>query len=54
VKDRVRWIGDCVAFVVAETYHEAADAAELIETEYQELPAVVSPPPRWRQARRSF
>jgi len=42
VKDRVRWIGDCVAFVVAETYHQAADAAELIEIEYQELPAVVS------------
>ena len=42
VKDRVRWIGDCVAFVVAETYHQAADAAELIEVEYQELPAIVS------------
>src|SRR5438132_13801421 len=42
VKDCVRWIGDCVAFVVAETYHQAADAAELIEIEYQELPAVVS------------
>src|SRR5438132_252407 len=42
VKDRVRWIGDCVAFVVAETYHQAADAAELIEIEYQELAAVVS------------
>src|SRR5204862_3722745 len=37
VKDRVRWIGDCVAFVVAETYYQAADAAELIEIEYQEL-----------------
>ena len=42
VKDRVRWIGDCVAFVVAETYHQAADAAELIEIDYQELPAVVA------------
>src|SRR3982074_2155910 len=42
VKDRVRWIGDCVAFVVAESYHQAADAAELIEIEYQELPVVVS------------
>src|SRR5207247_5062158 len=42
VKDRVRWIGDCVAFVVAETYHQAADAAELIEVEYQELPAIIS------------
>src|SRR5262245_24121749 len=42
VKDRVRWVGDCVAFVVAETYHQAADAAELIAVEYEELPAVIS------------
>src|SRR5438445_70294 len=39
VKDRVRWVGDCVAFVVAETYHQAADAAELIEVDYETLPA---------------
>src|SRR6266481_3176268 len=31
VKDRVRWVGDYVAFVVAETYTQALDAAELIE-----------------------
>src|ERR1700688_883904 len=42
VKDRVRWVGDYVAFVVAETRHQAADAAELIEVDYQPLPAVVS------------
>jgi len=42
VKDRVRWIGDCVAFVVAETYHQAADAAERIVVDYEPLPAVVS------------
>src|SRR5438270_12310622 len=42
VKDRVRWVGDCVAFVVAETYHQAADAAELIEVDYESLPAVIS------------
>src|SRR5215472_3657861 len=42
VKDRVRWIGDCVAFVVAETYFQAADAAELIEIDYEELPAIIS------------
>ena len=42
VKDRVRWAGDYVAFVVAETRHQAADAAELIETDYELLPAVVS------------
>jgi carbon-monoxide dehydrogenase large subunit len=42
VKDRVRWVGDYVAFVVAETYHQAADAAELIDVDYEQLPAVVS------------
>src|SRR5438067_9043443 len=42
VNDRVRWVGDYVAFVVAETKHQAADAAELIEVEYEPLPAVVS------------
>jgi aerobic carbon-monoxide dehydrogenase large subunit len=42
VKDRVRWVGDCVAFVVAETYHQAADAAELIEVDYEALPAVIA------------
>ena len=39
-KDRVRWVGDYVAFVVAETYAQAADAAELIEVEYEPLPAI--------------
>jgi carbon-monoxide dehydrogenase large subunit len=42
VKDRVRWVGDYVAFVVAETYHQAADAAELIEVDYEELPAIIA------------
>ena len=41
-RDRVRWVGDYVAFVVAETAHQAMDAAELIEVEYEPLPAVVS------------
>jgi aerobic carbon-monoxide dehydrogenase large subunit len=27
--DKVRWVGDYVAFVVAETLHQAQDAAEL-------------------------
>ncbi len=40
VKDRVRFVGDAVAFVVAETPAAARDAAELIEIEYEELPAV--------------
>jgi carbon-monoxide dehydrogenase large subunit len=42
VTDRVRWVGDCVAFVVAETREQAQDAAELIEVDYQPLPAITS------------
>jgi carbon-monoxide dehydrogenase large subunit len=41
-KERVRWVGDYVAFVVAETYAQAMDAAELIEVDYEALPAVTS------------
>ncbi|MBV9150905.1 MAG: molybdopterin-dependent oxidoreductase, partial [Alphaproteobacteria bacterium] len=42
VEDRVRWVGDYVAFVVAETKNQAMDAAERIEVEYEPLPAFVS------------
>ena len=42
VKDHVRWAGDYVAFVVAETLVQAQDAAELIMVDYEPLPAVVS------------
>ena len=38
---KVRHVGDPVAVVVAETYAEARDAAELIEVEYDVLPAVI-------------
>ncbi|HVV93786.1 MAG TPA: molybdopterin cofactor-binding domain-containing protein, partial [Hyphomicrobiales bacterium] len=38
--DRVRRVGDAVAVVVAETRAEAQDAAELVEVDYEELPAV--------------
>ena len=41
-QDRVRWVGDYVAFVVAETYAQAADAAELIAVDYEPLPCVTS------------
>jgi carbon-monoxide dehydrogenase large subunit len=41
-EDRVRWVGDCVAFVVAETIAQALDAAEMISVGYEELPAVTS------------
>ena len=40
--DRVRCVGDRVAFVVAETEAQARDAAELVEVEYEPLPAVIS------------
>jgi carbon-monoxide dehydrogenase large subunit len=38
---RVRFVGQEVALVVAETAHAAQDAAEKIEIEYRELPVVV-------------
>ncbi len=39
----VRWIGDKLALVVAETERQAAHARDLIEVEYQDLPAVFDP-----------
>ena len=38
---KVRHVGDQVALVVAETTLQAKDAAELIEVDYEELPAVI-------------
>ncbi len=38
--DKVHYVGDNVAFVVAETVAQAKDAAELIEVDYEELEAV--------------
>src|ERR1700741_2017023 len=42
IEDRVRMIGDYVAFVAAENYYQAVDASELIEVDYEALPAIVS------------
>ncbi len=42
VIDRVRYVGDTVAMVVAETMDQARDAADLVEVDYQPLPAVTS------------
>jgi carbon-monoxide dehydrogenase large subunit len=39
--DKVRYVGDHVAVVIAETYLQAKDAAELVEVNYETLPAVV-------------
>lgn len=38
---KVRHVGDPVAVVIAETYEQAKDAAELIDVDFEELPAVV-------------
>jgi carbon-monoxide dehydrogenase large subunit len=39
--DRVRRVGDYVAFVVAETEAQARDAAELVAVRYRPLPALI-------------
>ena len=38
--ERVTFVGEAIAMVVAETYAQAKDALELIEVEYEELAAV--------------
>jgi len=40
--DRVRCVGDRVAFVVAETEEQARAAAELVEVDYEPLPSVTT------------
>ncbi len=39
--DKVRYVGDPVALVVAETRAQAVDAAELVDVDYDDLPVVV-------------
>ena len=39
--ERVRFVGEAVAAVVAETLQQARDAAEAIDVDYEELPMVV-------------
>jgi carbon-monoxide dehydrogenase large subunit len=39
----VRYVGDCVAVVVAETRYQAQDALDLIDVDYQPLAAAVDP-----------
>jgi carbon-monoxide dehydrogenase large subunit len=41
--DKARYAGDGVAVVLAETRAQAKDAAELVEVDYEQLPAVVDP-----------
>src|SRR6266851_3227369 len=40
--ERVRYVGDPVALVVAETLAQAEDAAELVRVDYEPLPSVTS------------
>ena len=42
-KDKVRYVGEAVACVVAETAVQAKDAAEAVELDIGELPAVTTP-----------
>src|SRR3954465_10579394 len=41
--DKVRHVGEAVAIVIAETRTQAEDAAELVNVDYDMLPAVVDP-----------
>jgi carbon-monoxide dehydrogenase large subunit len=41
--DKVRYVGDPVAFVVAETLLQARDAAEAVEVDIEPLPSVTDP-----------
>ncbi|MCW5745510.1 MAG: xanthine dehydrogenase family protein molybdopterin-binding subunit [Alphaproteobacteria bacterium] len=42
-RDKVRFVGEAVAFVVAETAAQAKDAAEAVMLDLEELPAVTDP-----------
>ncbi len=42
-RDRVRFVGEAVAVVVAETEAQAVDAAELVVVDIEPLPAVIDP-----------
>ncbi len=43
-QDKVRYVGDHVAVVIADSHPQAKDAAELVEVDYEVLPAVVRGP----------
>ena len=42
-KNKIRFVGEMIAVVIAETVNQAKDACDLINIEYEDLPAVVSP-----------
>ncbi|WP_127601026.1 xanthine dehydrogenase family protein molybdopterin-binding subunit [Nitratireductor alexandrii] len=41
-RDQVRYVGDAIAFVVAESRAQAQDAAELIDVTYEDRPAIAA------------
>jgi carbon-monoxide dehydrogenase large subunit len=41
-RDKVRYVGDHVAVVIAQTYAQAKEAGEAVEVDYEELPSVTS------------
>jgi CO/xanthine dehydrogenase Mo-binding subunit len=47
--DKVRFVGDAVAAVAATDEETAAEAAELVRVEYEELPAVLDPEEAMRE-----
>ncbi len=42
-KDKIRHLGEAVAIVIAESLELARDAVDLVEVDYEELPAVTNP-----------
>jgi len=42
-RDKVRYVGDHVAVVIAETYAQAKEAGEMVAVDYAELPAIANP-----------
>src|SRR5262245_44159697 len=41
-EDRVRYVGDPVALVIAQTLAQAEDAADLVDVDYEPLPSVTT------------
>ena len=50
--DKVRYVGDPVAVVLAETRYAARDGAAAVDVDYDPLPAVVDPEKALEEARR--
>ncbi len=42
-REKVRWVGEAVAAVIAESRYQAADAAEVVEVDYEVLPTITDP-----------